>query len=285
MVAPCVADLLKINKAVNDAKRGSDYVQRFPGGLKLDGAVVLTLCDSGHANSNPESDEVERYRSVGGHFLLVAEACVMDNKPGKVAVMDYRSSTTQRVCRSTLAAEASHLADSLEAAEWLSVLLDEAVSGKLNLKDWQSSVQKRTRVFVTDAQSVYDYLTKDGSSLSRDKRMAIEGALLKEALRQPNTYLRWIDGLQNIADILTKEGADMEYFRSFLKTGTFTLVQDPTAEKIKERKREQRANRKEKQKVDKSASQQRRREQAAASLPKDDLEDSDVEIDRNRIEG
>ena len=209
----------------------------------------------------------------------------MDNKPGKVAVMDYRSSTTQRVCRSTLAAEASHLADSLEAAEWLSVLLDEALSGKLNLKDWQSSVQKRTRVFVTDAQSVYDYLTKDGSSLSRDKRMAIEGALLKEVLRQPNTYLRWIDGLQNIADILTKEGADMEYFRSFLKTGTFTLVQDPTAEKIKERKREQRANRKEKQKVDKSASQQRRREQAAASLPKDDLEDSDVEIDRNRIEG
>ena len=69
---------------------------------------------------------------------------------------------------------------------------------------------------------MYDYLTKDGSSLSKDKRMAIEGALLKEALRQPNTYLRWIDGLQNVADILTKEGAELEYFRSFLRTASIT---------------------------------------------------------------
>jgi len=143
-------------------------------------------------------------------------------------------------------------------------------------------VQKRTRIFVTDAQSVYDYLTKEGSSLSRDKRMAIEGALLKEALRQPNTFLRWIDGLQNIADILTKEGADLEYFRLFLRTGTFTLVQDLIAERIKEKKRAQRASRREKQKVDKSGAQLQRRQQAAASLQKSDLEaeDSDLEIGR-----
>ena len=94
MAAPCVADLIKINKAISDAKRGNDYLQRFPLGLELEGAVVLVLCDSGHANSNPENDDVKRYRSVGGHFLLVAEATLMYTKPGKVALLDYRSSTT-----------------------------------------------------------------------------------------------------------------------------------------------------------------------------------------------
>eukprot|EP00959_Pyramimonas_sp_CCMP1952_P113554 2373546-Pyramimonas_sp.AAC.1 len=60
------------------------------------------------------------------------------------------------------------------------------------------------------AKSVYHYLSKEGSGLSRDKRMAIEGALLKEALRQSNTELRWVDGMQNLSDILTKEGVDLE---------------------------------------------------------------------------
>jgi hypothetical protein len=160
--------------------------------------------------------------------------------------------------------------------------MEEASNGKPNLKDWQSSVQKRTRVFVRDAQSVYDYLTKEGSGLSRDKRMAIEGALLKEALRQPNAHLRWIDGLQNIADILTKEGADLEYFRSFLRTGTFSLVQDPTAAKIKERKRAQRASRREKQVVDKSGAQQQRRLQAAASLQRTDKESEDSDLEHEQ---
>eukprot|EP00959_Pyramimonas_sp_CCMP1952_P251793 5260804-Pyramimonas_sp.AAC.1 len=36
--------------------------------------------------------------------------------------MDYSSQSTRRVCRSASAAEASHLADPLEAGEWLCVL-------------------------------------------------------------------------------------------------------------------------------------------------------------------
>ncbi|CAK0840099.1 unnamed protein product [Prorocentrum cordatum] len=214
MVAPCIADLVKVNKAINDGRRGADYMQKFPKGIGL---------------SRATSDEIARYKSIGGHFLFIVDHDVLSGKLATAAMMDYSSKSTQRVCRGTLAAEASHLADSLEAGEWLCVLLEEVFNPRIDLKNWQKIVARRIRVFLTDVKSVHDYLTKEGSGLSRDKRMAIEGALLKEALRQPNATLRRVDGLQNLADILTKEGVDLEYFRHYLRTNQITIQQDLAA--------------------------------------------------------
>ncbi|CAK0792796.1 unnamed protein product [Prorocentrum cordatum] len=129
-----------VNRAINDGKRGVDYMQKFPKGIDLSRATVLIECDSGRANGNPESDEIARYKSIGGHFLFIVDHDVLSGKLVTAALMDYSSKSTQRVCRSTLAAEASHLADSLEAGEWLCVLLEEVFNPKINLKDWQKIV-------------------------------------------------------------------------------------------------------------------------------------------------
>ena len=67
--------------------------------------------------------------------------------------LDYKRSLTQRVCRSTLAAKAAHLADAVEASDWLAVLLAEALEGDVNLKDWIEIVNKHHRVSVTDARA------------------------------------------------------------------------------------------------------------------------------------
>ena len=44
-------------------------------------------------------------------------------------------------------------------------------------------------------------------ALSSDKRMAIEGALLRETVRKLRAFTRWIDGQQKFSNILTKAGA------------------------------------------------------------------------------
>jgi hypothetical protein len=100
------------------------------------------------------------------------------------------------------------------------------------------------RFWATDCKSVYDYLTKEGTSMSKDKRMAIEGALLKETLRSPSTTLRWIDGSQNLADVLTKLGVDKSYLFRVLRAAEWSLVQDPAAAASKARKQAQRSVRK-----------------------------------------
>ena len=179
-----------------------DVVLRYPATLKVTSLAVGGAVDAGHAN-RPENDEVQRYRSCGGHVILLTDKAILDDERVPIAVLDWKTGMTQRVCRSTLAAEASHLANAVEAVDWATIVLQEILKGKLNLKRWQEAATATPRFWATDCKSVYDYLTKEGTSMSKDKRMAIEGALLKETLRSPCTTLRWIDGSQNLADVLT----------------------------------------------------------------------------------
>ncbi len=90
---------------------------------------------------------------------------------------------------------------------------------------------------------MYDYLTKEGTSKSKDKRMAF-GTLLKETLKSSSTTLRWIDGNQNLADVLTKMGVDETYMYKVLREAEWCLVQDRAAAASKVRKQAQRSVRK-----------------------------------------
>lgn len=176
--------------------------------------------------------------------MFLANKEILDGRPARANMIGFHSSQTKRVCRSTLAAEASHLSEAVEAGDWLAVLLDEALHRKQNLKDWDRIVEARRRVYVTDSQSVYDYLHRDSTSTSSDKRMAIEGALLRETVRRPGAEVKWIDGEQNLADILTKPRVDRALLMDYMRTGMISLVQTEQNRQSKEKKRAQRQARK-----------------------------------------
>ena len=239
----CVADLVKLKQCLAQAKRSADFRLRYWADVDLRNGVLVHLADSGHANGTPEKDQIMRYRSVGGYFLMIANPEILQDGYVRANILSFHSGQTKRVCRSTLAAEASHLAEAVEAGDWCACLLEEALSGDLNLKDWPAIIQRRRRVYVTDAKSVFDYLHKDATSTSTDKRMAIEGALLRETVRQPNAEVRWIDGQQNISNVLTKANAEKETLKEFLKEGRTTLVQSELNKEVKEKKRMQRQKR------------------------------------------
>ena len=191
-----------------------------------------------------ENDSIKRYQSIGSYYLFLANKEILEGKAARANLLAFHSSQTKRVCRSTLAAEASHLSEAVEAGDWLAVLLDEALHGEQDLKRWDRIVEQRKRVYVTDSQSVFDYLHKDSTSTSSDKRMAIEGALLRETVRRPHAEVRWIDGEQNLADILTKPRVDKGLLMEFMRTGLLSLVQTEANKELKEKKRAQRQARK-----------------------------------------
>ena len=210
--------------------------------------MVLVFCGAGHANGPEIEDEDEkaRFRSQGGYMLLIANKEIAEGQEAAVAVMDSGTSLTRRVCRSKLAAEAAHLAEGVEQADWLCVFMAEVLDEEpVSMRNWQDAVDRRKRIWCVDARSVYDYLTKEGTGHTKDRRMAIEGALLKEALQREKAVLRWIDGTQNIADILTKIGVDKAYLIHVLSTGMWTLVQQREAARMKEKKRNARLKRRE----------------------------------------
>ena len=266
----CVADLVRLKQYIGMARRSD---------VNLDTCAVLHLADSGHANGTPDHNEELRYRSVGGYFLLLANREILEGKEARVNIVAYHSTLTKRVCRSTLAAEASHLAEAVEAGDWVTVLLEEALSGGVDLKNWDRLIEQRQRVYITDARSVYDYLSKDATSTSSDKRMAIEGALLRETVRKPGAWVRWIDGAQNVANVLTKAGAEKDTLRDLLRSGKMSLVQSEANQQLKLRKQAERARRKvkvdeHKGKADLKAA---RRTRVAQEVAAEGLDDDEVD--------
>ena len=75
--------------------------------------------------------------------------------------------------------------------------------------------------------------------------------------------MRWIDGSQNVSDVLTKLGVDKTYLYKVLREGVWSLVQDPAAAMIKSRKSRQRAVRKDASKDAKEEKKQGMRIQRA----------------------
>lgn len=277
---PCVADLVRLRQAVAAARRAADFRQRYWADTNLETAVVVHLADSGHANGTPENDGIMKYRSVGGYYILLADAGILSGEEVRANILTYHSTQTKRVCRSTLAAEAAHLAEAVEAGDWVIVLLQEAIKGEIDLKHWDSIVESRPRVYVTDAQSVYDYLAKDSTAMSSDKRMAIEGALLRETVRRPLAYTRWIDGEQNIANVLTKARADQTVLFDFMRTGKMSLAQTEKNRQSKEKKRLQRQNRK--QVVKASGFKEKQREERITKLAKEMQEAAEESSDEQK---
>ena len=55
--------------------------------------------------------------------------------------------------------------------------------------------------------------------------VAIEGALLRETVRQTHAFSRWIDGMQNISNVVTKANAEKDSLRESLRSGMTSLVQ------------------------------------------------------------
>ena len=128
-----VKGLIRLKHAVEAARRGASVKMRYWTDVDLENGVVVHLADSGHANGMPEGNDIFRYRSVGGHYILIANPGILQGEAVRANIVCYHSSQTKRVCRSTLAAEASHLSESVEAGDWVTVLLHKAFLSNLDL--------------------------------------------------------------------------------------------------------------------------------------------------------
>ena len=155
---------------------------------------------------HPGTGSIHSLSERCGYFILIATSDILNDGEVRANILAFHSTQTKRVCRSTLAQRRAiwQRQWKLEIGSLSCWRNEEALTGNMNLRSWPEVVERRQRVYVTDAKSVYDYLQKDATSSSSGKRMAIEGALLRETVRRPGAHVKWIDGMQNIANVVTK---------------------------------------------------------------------------------
>jgi hypothetical protein len=125
-----------------------------------------------------------------------------------------------------LSVEALAVSEAIQMGDFVRALLAEILLDDFCPERWETFVEKIRLAWVTDCKSVYDSLLFD-RGLPRDKRLAIEIAGLREALRRPGNSIHWVPGRRLIVDGLTKSLPHPDLLVEVMSSGRYALVDTP----------------------------------------------------------
>ena len=109
------------------------------------------------ASLGKEEDGRSQLGSV--HFLTTVEA---KEKPTAAAVIDFNTTKSTRVVRSSMAAESCSLSQAIDRHLYLRLLLDQLERGPYQVTpEWRKEMQIEG-VVITDAKSLYDHMHTTG---------------------------------------------------------------------------------------------------------------------------
>ena len=85
----------------------------------------------------------------------------------------------------------------------------------LSLREWREQENVPPLKSVTDSKGNYDHLHNETIGPSEDRRSSIDLPIIREDLRRPRMFLRWVNGKAQVADALTKLHSDDDLFVTF----------------------------------------------------------------------
>ena len=134
-------------------------------------------------------------------ILVVATSREATSRTCRASLLDWRSSRSQRVCRSTLAAEASSADEGSDRAAFLNIITEVFY----NQPAWTTG-SRLDHIQVTDARSLYDYIIAPNPSLS-DGRSLVNVRAVQEEVRPDQMW--WVPTTLMFSDGLTKLNANL----------------------------------------------------------------------------
>jgi len=190
--SPTVDDLKAMFRLIAHAQETPFHgivVKPLP--LSKDKLLIAAYGDSSWANA-------EGYKSQAGSLVCLTTREALDGQ-AEATPLEGHSNRSQRVLRSTLAAEA-HAADTaIDMALYYAYLFTEVLVGRRSFElDPDDLIEVAA---ITDCRSLYDAVQQMTPSLT-EKRTIVDIQAIKHALR--NGSLRWVPTDQQRADGMTK---------------------------------------------------------------------------------
>ena len=161
---------------------------------------------------------------------------------GGVHFISWKSALIKRQCRSTFRAETQGMSYGVENGAYLRAVLTQ-LDGKFEYDDWEERCAEQYKhVWMTDCQSLHDYLRNPVSQGCEDKRLEIDLEALRDSLwfdhdgnpkddwiEGQHDKPRWIDTSAMICDPLTKAGTDKFHSRlvGTMESGWLNLEATP----------------------------------------------------------
>ena len=187
-----VDDMIQANKTTRKCKQRSVSI-KFPPLQKP--FYLVAFCDASYTNLRDGS-------SQGGMIVF------LKGKNGKISPLSWASRKIKRVCRSTLTAETLALLEVSETCLWLSHIINELLDDSL----------ETTEIF-TDNQSLYE--AAHSTTAVEEKRLRVDIAAIRQSISRKEFTLKWIDAKHQLADALTKQGADVTKLLETLTTTSY----------------------------------------------------------------
>ena len=224
---PKVKDLLYANQLVHRARQHSDMhitVKDIP--LSRPSASLFT-----RMLASPMPPPIRPKQDISWR-LLIRLWIVMKNLDGQPFC--WRSYKMPRV------GEAQAFASASGVAEWVSLMLVEAQQGSLDLRESQKLLGKVPLFGITDCKSLYDAVHSVSSpSKVEDKRVAIDLAIIRQAVERTGMKVRWCPTELMLADSRTKDSADpADLLRAALQCSEHQLAPEASVLAQKKQQRE-----------------------------------------------
>ena len=244
---PKVKDLLFANQLVHRARQYHEvsiHVKHIP----WNDLGICFHSDAGFANAKGNATQA-------GYILGFVDSKLEDNKPSRWSPFCWKSYKLPRMVSSTLGAEAQSFSTASALAEWMALMVTEAKCGRFDLRmvtqipktpimgnlSSQKPQCDTPLTGITDCKSLYDHLTSSVCKVE-DKRVAIDLAILKQAMHRTQLSVRWCPTELMIADGLTKDSMDpADLLRAALDVGEYQLNKEASILAMKKEQREQRS--------------------------------------------
>ena len=143
----------------------------------------------------------------------------------------WKSTKLKRKTVNILSAECQSLIHGVGHIHWHGYLLIKALNLETTDGDWERRLAAVPYVAVVDSKSLFDCINKLVCAYAEveDKRMAI----LKDDMQRSCGPIRWIEGVNMVADSLTKKTSS-DFLRKICNDGCWDLTVDGYVTLIKE---------------------------------------------------
>ena len=234
--SPTVADLIEANRGLKFLKEvGKEFKLSINRHCNLQDLRFGVYADAAWA-VRPDS------ASQGGHLVfLCSKDEMLEGKAMKISIVDWSSKKLNRVCRSSLSAEAQSATAAVDALEWVKVFWAVMLWPNMDFADDQALLSTGESPVLTDAKALFDSVNSLTQSKVTEKRTSIEIVIIQQRLQAMASRMRWVNSGQQLADGLTKRQA-RENFAYLLQRGVHRLVYDDKFVADKKVKKEDKEN-------------------------------------------
>ena len=191
---PTIEDIINLNKIVRHVKNTQSVIL-FPSFHSLSHLKLKVYSDASYRN-------LKEGRSQGGHIIFITDGV-------NSAPVAWHSTKIKRIVRSSTASETLSLLDACDTAYLMSKLISESLTGRT---DSLIPIQ-----CFTDSNNLFG--AAHSTATLSDKKLLVEIASVRERIENKEISLEWVNSSEQIADVLTKNGASCSELLSVLADG------------------------------------------------------------------